>query len=402
MSRKPLLGLVVLVTAIGAGTAGAQSSSGAAGTGVALIPQCSNQVDDDGDGLVDLADPGCAGPLDDSEYNPPPPQCSNGKDDDGDGKVDMNDPGCSGPLDDSEYNRPPPQCSNGKDDDGDGLVDLRDPGCSGPQDDNERNSAPPPPPPPGGGVKGHLPREFFGLAEGGAADARDYARMSRINVGSMRVDLAWRAVEPRPGHFVWPDRYVAYLASYGIRPTFGVYTAPKWATGSGWPNVLPLTGKAKKNWKQFLKEAVRRYGPRGSFWKELPGIPKKAVKAWQIGNEPEHSQVLRAPPRATRSVLVKRAPKAYAHLVKSSDKAISHVDKGAKVVLGGLTTNLKRRQHASVAVPEEVPQGSRDHRALLRGGTASVRSDGGAVREGDRAHPQGHDEGRREGEGSCG
>ncbi len=341
MSRKPLLGLVVLVTAIGAGTAGAHSSSGAAGTGVALIPQCSNRVDDDGDGLVDLADPGCSGPLDDSEYNPPPPQCSNGKDDDGDGKVDMNDPGCSGPLDDSEYNRPPPQCSNGKDDDGDGLVDLRDPGCSRPQDDNERNSAPPPPPPPGGGVKGHLPREFFGLAEGGAADARDYARMSRINVGSMRVDLAWRAVEPRPGHFVWPDRYVAYLASYGIRPTFRVYTAPQWATGSGWPYVPPLTGKAKKNWEQFLQQAVRRYGPRGSFWKEHPGLPKKPVKAWQIWNEPNLPKYF-GRPHGHSIRIVKRAPKAYAHLVKSSDKAISHVDKSAKVVLGGLTTNSKR------------------------------------------------------------
>src|SRR3954453_5812951 len=98
MSRKPFLGLVVLVTALGAGTAGAHSGSATAGKGVGLIPQCSNRVDDDGDGLTDLADPGCSGPLDNSEYNPPPPQCSNGRDDDGDGKGDMNDPGGSGPL----------------------------------------------------------------------------------------------------------------------------------------------------------------------------------------------------------------------------------------------------------------------------------------------------------------
>jgi hypothetical protein len=35
------------------------------------LPACSNLNDDDGDGLVDLGDPGCSGPLDTSEYNAP-------------------------------------------------------------------------------------------------------------------------------------------------------------------------------------------------------------------------------------------------------------------------------------------------------------------------------------------
>src|SRR5690606_36083179 len=41
-----------------------------------LIPQCSNRKDDDGDGLIDLADPDCTGPLDATESGtgaPPPP-----------------------------------------------------------------------------------------------------------------------------------------------------------------------------------------------------------------------------------------------------------------------------------------------------------------------------------------
>jgi hypothetical protein len=258
----------------------------------------------------------------------------------------MNDPGCSGPLDDSEYNRPPPECSNGKDDDGDGKVDLRDPGCSGPQDDNEANAVPPPPPPPpppGGGGKGHLPPEFFGLAEGGAIDAHDYARMRKINVKSLRVSLTWRAVEPRRGHFVWPDEYVAWLASYGIRPAFRVFGAPAWVSGSAYPGVPPLTGEAKRGWKKFLKKAVRRYGPRGIFWKEHPGLPKKPAKSWQIWNEPNLTKYF-ARVRGHSIGMVKKAPRAYAHLVKRSDKAISHVDKHAKVVLGGLTTEPKQKR----------------------------------------------------------
>jgi hypothetical protein len=71
-------------------------------------------------------------------------QCSNGIDDDGDGKVDYpNDPGCSSSSDTSESPDPTPpptasQCSNGIDDDGDGKVDYpNDPGCSSSSDTSE-------------------------------------------------------------------------------------------------------------------------------------------------------------------------------------------------------------------------------------------------------------------------
>jgi hypothetical protein len=50
---------------------------------------CNNQIDDDGDGLVDAADPDCSPPL--------PEICNNQIDDDGDGLVDFADPDCSPP-----------------------------------------------------------------------------------------------------------------------------------------------------------------------------------------------------------------------------------------------------------------------------------------------------------------
>ena len=49
-------------------TSGATTTSGGGGS---VLPPCSNLSDDDGDGLVDLSDPGCSSPLDDSEYNAP-------------------------------------------------------------------------------------------------------------------------------------------------------------------------------------------------------------------------------------------------------------------------------------------------------------------------------------------
>src|SRR5215216_2832219 len=35
------------------------------------LPQCADLSDNDGDGLVDLSDPGCSGAVDSSEYNAP-------------------------------------------------------------------------------------------------------------------------------------------------------------------------------------------------------------------------------------------------------------------------------------------------------------------------------------------
>ncbi len=76
-------------------------------------------------------------------------QCSNGLDDDNDGLVDMLDAsGCSGPLDNDETDGGPiiplPACSDGADNDGDGLTDMSDPGCSSPADADETNGVVPP------------------------------------------------------------------------------------------------------------------------------------------------------------------------------------------------------------------------------------------------------------------
>ncbi|MBU1643912.1 MAG: tandem-95 repeat protein [Nanoarchaeota archaeon] len=102
-------------------------------------PQCSDQLDNDGDGLVDLNDPGCSDLSDDDETNSSSvPQCNDGIDNDGDGLVDLNDPGCSDLSDDDETNSSSvPQCKDGIDNDGDGLVDLNDPGCDNLDDDDE-------------------------------------------------------------------------------------------------------------------------------------------------------------------------------------------------------------------------------------------------------------------------
>lgn len=98
------------------------------------LPQCSDFIDNDGDGKIDYpADLGCESPQDDDERDKP--ECSDGKDNDGDGLVDADDPGCHtnsdltkkyNPDDDDERNG---QCSDKKDNDKDGKIDRKDSDC---------------------------------------------------------------------------------------------------------------------------------------------------------------------------------------------------------------------------------------------------------------------------------
>lgn len=104
---------------------------------LALVPSCAKhnaaEVPTCGHG-IDPSDPQCN-----------KPQCSDGIDNDGDGLIDYpNDPGCFSPNQDSEVDDCPdgpncPECGNHKDDDGNGLTDFAggDPGCSAASDTDE-------------------------------------------------------------------------------------------------------------------------------------------------------------------------------------------------------------------------------------------------------------------------
>ena len=76
--------------------------------------QCSDNVDNDGDGVIDARDPGCHS---DNDANNPDSYNPNDNDE--------TDRRTSGSGDDADD----PQCSDGRDNDGDGVIDSRDPGC---------------------------------------------------------------------------------------------------------------------------------------------------------------------------------------------------------------------------------------------------------------------------------
>ena len=108
------------------------------------VPACSDDLDNDGDGVTDLDDPGCDGdPNRDDEQEPPgPPACDDDLDNDADGRIDFpDDPGCGSAVDGDEFNEEPlPACNDALDNDNDGLIDELDPGCTSSADPNEQDA----------------------------------------------------------------------------------------------------------------------------------------------------------------------------------------------------------------------------------------------------------------------
>lgn len=104
--------------------------------------ECEDGSDNDGDGLIDIADPGCAFSGGKSEF-PDPAACQDGADNDGDGLIDLDDPGCQLPTDNDETNSVSAQCADGIDNDSDGLIDFpNDPGCALSLADSESDDCP--------------------------------------------------------------------------------------------------------------------------------------------------------------------------------------------------------------------------------------------------------------------
>lgn len=102
-----------------------------------------------------LTDPRVAAgtfPFDRPTLAASPGQCSDGVDNDGDGLTDADDPGCASGGDTSEH-AVGANCDDGLDNDGDGGVDLADADCATLADD-ENGTTPPPPPTGCGSVAG--------------------------------------------------------------------------------------------------------------------------------------------------------------------------------------------------------------------------------------------------------
>jgi polysaccharide biosynthesis protein PslG len=176
-----------------------------------------------------------------------------------------------------------------------------------------------------------------------AGDA-DYTLMAEAGIQSLRLPLGWPSVESQSPYYAAPDwsdfdRSVALAAEHGMRVFPFVWGTPSWVAGRQ-PIEPVRNGWAGRAWGSFLRQAVRRYGPNGSFWRENPELPFLPIHAWEIWNE-ENIVTFSARPDPSR----------YARLLRIAGGAIHGADPGAKVILGGLFGR-------PLQVPPNVPSGA--------------------------------------------
>jgi len=187
-----------------------------------------------------------------------------------------------------------------------------------------------------------LPARFWGVVPQATPSEEQFQRLRRGGVDSIRVPVSWAVLQPtRGGPINWAevDGVVEKATKSGIEVLPFLSTAPTWAVpqatipGTGGAKTvahLPATGASAAAWSSFVRQAVERYGPNGSFWATHPALPVRPIRSWQIWNEPNFKYFVAHP-----------NPTEYGKLVKLSFTAIRAVDPGAQVILAGLFAKPK-------------------------------------------------------------
>ena len=189
---------------------------------------------------------------------------------------------------------------------------------------------------PGAASAAALPSSFWGVVANEAPSTATAETLAGGGVESLRVSINWAAVQSSEGaepNWSTVDPTVRAAAEAGLTVLPFLSTPPEWAVsyegignGSKAPRSLPVqTAAQREAWREFLRLAVFRYGPGGSFWSENPLLPERPIRIWQIWNE-ENFKYFAARP----------SPSQYGQLVVQSYADLRSADPAARIVLGGM------------------------------------------------------------------
>jgi hypothetical protein len=179
------------------------------------------------------------------------------------------------------------------------------------------------------------PKTFYGVTPQTQLGGGDFERMGIGRVGTLRALMAWSQLDPTaaPLDFEWTlyDDLVERAAHHGMVVLPTIYSTPPWVAQldncqENCYTHAPRSTVTLVAWRSFLRAAVARYGPEGSFWASHPDVPYKPVTAWQIWNEQNSQQYFSPAPD----------PNVYAKLVIEASRAIKDEDPNAQVVNGGM------------------------------------------------------------------
>lgn len=171
------------------------------------------------------------------------------------------------------------------------------------------------------------PAGFFGMSPQGMTNAFDFELMAEAGVRSVRIPLYWSQVEnvgPFAAEPDWSrfDLDVEQAARHGLEVMPTVWGSPPWVAPE--LRLEPTHGWQLRAWASFLRRAVQRYGPGGTFWREEreEDLPYMPIRRWEIWNEENIVTFGRAD------------PKRFAPLVRVSGRIV-HAG-GGEAILGGL------------------------------------------------------------------
>jgi hypothetical protein len=178
-----------------------------------------------------------------------------------------------------------------------------------------------------------VPRSFFGVMSDGPLFAPtvdlggELALMRSSGVGSTRIAVDWRAIEPARGaqDFAGLDAFVAAAAQQRIDVLPVVLGAPGWAARN--PAVPSSPPRDPADYAAFLTALIGRYGPAGVFWQAHPELRAQPIRRWQIWNEPDLGKYWAQKDWAP----------GYVRLLRAARRAVKAGDPKAQVVLAGLT-----------------------------------------------------------------
>jgi polysaccharide biosynthesis protein PslG len=180
------------------------------------------------------------------------------------------------------------------------------------------------------------PADFVGIIPPGIAsmDGAELARSldlaERLHVGLLRQTFDWADIERSPGafHFARYDALMAAAAQHGMHVLPVLFNPPGFHS-AGPPRPSPrgtFPPRRPSDLGAFAVVLVRRYGPRGSFWRAHPGLRADPIRDWQVWNEPSLPAYWPTGPD----------PKAYTRVLAATAKAIRGADPGATIVSAGI------------------------------------------------------------------
>jgi len=187
-------------------------------------------------------------------------------------------------------------------------------------------------------AQGRVPRDFVGItAEDVFAGSASY-RASNANsmrsagIGLVRQTFDWASIEGRRGkfHLVAHDNFVASLADRGIEVLPVLFNPPRFYRRKRGRATCPP--RRNRTMARFARVLVRRYGPRGSLWRERPGVRKVPIRSWQIWGEASLGIYWCNRPNA----------RAYVRMLKTVGRAIKRADRRAEIVSAGLPPSKLR------------------------------------------------------------